>query len=72
MKDARIDEFIYVVRPPIERGDWWFVHLVQQLVESLVRSGVPREDLARALLDEFPGNDLAERAAYQIIFPDLH
>jgi hypothetical protein len=72
VKDYRIDEFIYVVRPQIERGEWWFIHLVEQLVESLVQSGVSREELARALLDEFPGNDLAERAAYQIIFPGLH
>ena len=28
VKDYRIDEFIYVVRPPIERGDWWFIQTI--------------------------------------------
>jgi hypothetical protein len=67
---SQIAEFIEIVRAPIERGDWWFLPLIERLVETFLGSGISRDDLAHALLREFPNNDLAERAANQIIFPE--
>jgi len=69
---GRLNELIETLRPLIARDDWDMLTAVEILTDACVRAGASRDDIARALVDNFRGSILAERAAYRVLFPDLH
>jgi hypothetical protein len=60
-------QFIDLIRPAIDFNDDGIVSRVGSYVDLAISGGLARGSLARAVLDAFPGNQLAEHVAEVIL-----